>query len=263
MSVFGIALVKDEEDVIERTVRHMAGQVDELIVADNMSSDATREILDELACDLPLEVLEDRELAHYQGRKLTDLAHLARERGATWVIPFDADELHYAVGHDRIADVLTSDPDAWIYTSQLYEHPFTDELLGIRGHRGHAFERMGYRWREPSPLLKIAARTDRRLVITEGSHSCNFAGTYPKTIGGQIEIRHFPYRSVEQFIRKARNGSVGRNATDLGPEVGGHLREWGRILEEGGEDALAAYFVENLVRVNPDARDDLVWDPAP
>jgi glycosyltransferase involved in cell wall biosynthesis len=47
-------MVKDEADVIEGTIRHMADEVDQLIVADNGSTDGTRDILDKLAIDLPL-----------------------------------------------------------------------------------------------------------------------------------------------------------------------------------------------------------------
>ena len=45
MITFGVSMVRDEADVIEGTLRHMADEVDELIVADNGSVDGTTDIL--------------------------------------------------------------------------------------------------------------------------------------------------------------------------------------------------------------------------
>ena len=95
-------MVKDEADIVAATVAHMCGQVDAVIVADNNSTDGTRDILD----GLPVTVVDDPDPAYYQSRKMTALAGRARvEFDATWVIPFDADEWWYSP-HGRIADVL-------------------------------------------------------------------------------------------------------------------------------------------------------------
>lgn len=255
--IAGISLVKDEIDVIERTVRHMATQVDALLVADNGSTDGTRELLGELAEDLPMTVLDDHEKAHYQARKLTALAGTAAEHGAEWVVPFDADEIHFAFA-GRIADVIRSVPSAWIFTADMYEHRPT-----ARDEGEHPFDRMA--WRDPdlNPLLKIACRTHRTVAIHEGSHSVDYSGDYPETVSGQLHIRHFPYRSPEQFVSKARNGSAGRNATDLDPEeVSPHLREYGRLLAEGGPPALEYLFYDRFYSEDPEA-DGLVLDPCP
>ena len=90
-------LIKDEADVIEFTLRHLAAHVDEILVYENMSTDGTREILDRLAAsEMPgLIVVDDEDPAYYQARKMTALAALALERGHQWVIPCDADEVWY------------------------------------------------------------------------------------------------------------------------------------------------------------------------
>lgn len=103
--IVGVAVVKDEADIIEPTIRHMATQVDGIIVADNRSTDGTRQILDRLAGELPVTVVDDPEVGYYQSRKTTDMLHLARAAGAEWCVPFDADEIAYSP-FGRIADVL-------------------------------------------------------------------------------------------------------------------------------------------------------------
>ena len=61
MTCCAILMVKDEADVIEACLRHLAGQVDQIICADNMSSDGTRERLAALIMEQADRVLELRD----------------------------------------------------------------------------------------------------------------------------------------------------------------------------------------------------------
>lgn len=258
MTVFSISLVKDEIDIIERTLRHTAGQVDRLLVADNGSTDGTRDVLSDLERELPLTVIDDPRPEHYQSAKLTELAHQAADMGATWIVPVDGDEIWYSL-HGPIADVLRRDPRAWIFTADLYDHVPTsrdDQQL-------EPVARMGWRRQEACPLLKVACRPHPTLTIHEGSHSADYAGEYPRTIGGQLAIRHFPYRTPSQFLSKASNGARGRGLTDLPETVSPHLREYGRILADDGPAGLERLFRERFWIDQPDQDPSLVFDPAP
>ena len=109
MTVFGIARVKDEADIIGPVVEHMLTQVDHILVADNASTDGTREILREL----PIEVIDDNEVGYWQEKKTTALAQYARKAGHSWVLPCDADEsqLHACSVHPlQFASSLESPP---------------------------------------------------------------------------------------------------------------------------------------------------------
>ena len=73
MSVWGVTMVKDEADVIERTFGHMRAQgIAGVICLDNASTDGTRLLLDEAAEGWPgLRVIDDPEVGYYKSAKMT------------------------------------------------------------------------------------------------------------------------------------------------------------------------------------------------
>ena len=261
MSVAAVSMVKDEHDIIEHTVRNMAAQVDVVIVADNGSTDGTREILDRLAVELPgLMILDDPEPAYLQSVKMTALARTAGEMGATWIVPFDADEVWYS-GFGAVCEVLEDLPAGIaVAKAELFDHVATgvdpaDELDPTR--------RMGWRRRCPLPLPKVACRWRPDLVIHQGNHGCDYGGIVP---AGDVNlvVRHFPYRSVAQLVSKVRNGAAAYHAAgDRVPAgAGQHWREWGEHLDDD------QWFID-LFNVwyraeDPFSQDaNLLYDPAP
>src|SRR5690606_6750737 len=129
-----------------------------------------------------------------------------------------------------------------------------------------------YRRAAAAPLRKVACRRHPDLVIHQGNHSATFPGVrHPLTITGELEVRHFPYRSPEQFISKIRNGAAAYAATDLPENVGSHWRQYGRYLDEHGEEAV----IEDIYRkwfwrsdpgdvvIDGERQEALVYDPVP
>ncbi|MFL5309511.1 MAG: glycosyltransferase family 2 protein [Myxococcales bacterium] len=260
MSVCAVLLVKDEADIIEATVRHLLWHVDEVLIQDNASTDGTHEILCELERDLdPLSVEADPDPAYYQAAKTTALAHEALLRGHRWVIPCDADELWYAPEGRALRDWLAALPrEHQFVKAAIYNH-----LATALDEPGLPFEVM--RWRQRGPLDirwgKVACLCRPDLEIHMGNHSASTHGTGSTAYG--LEIRHFPYRSAEQFVRKAVNGAAAYKATDLDPGFGAHWRMYGDMIERGGEEAGRAWFREHFHSADPTADDSLVEDPAP
>jgi glycosyltransferase involved in cell wall biosynthesis len=254
--IFGIAMVRDEEDVIEDTVRHMAGQVDRLVIADNLSTDGTRAILDRLATELPLTVLDDLDPGYYQSAKTSALANVAANNGATWVCPFDADELWSAPGM-RIADFLGIVPGRFdIVHADLYDHVATaqdDPTIAT------PMRRLQWRRTTPVPLPKVACRIRQNLVIHQGNHGASYDHE-ARVFTERLMIHHFPYRTREQFTRKARNGAQAYAATDLPDHAGAHWRQYGAIAEGMGDEACSQIFDEWFWSADPVA-DGLVHDP--
>ena len=241
--IAAVSMVKDEADIVATTVGHMLGQVDHVIVADNGSTDGTREILEQLGA----EVVDDPEPGYFQSRKMTDLACRTLAAGAEWVIPFDADEVWVTEG--RIAPLLEGlPPEAMIAEASVYDHVATGEA-GLSP----------WRRTEVLPLRKVACRARPGLVIAQGNHGARYVDESPPlTVTGQLEIHHYPHRSPEQMIRKARNGAAAYAATDLPETTGAHWRQWGTLSDE----QLREVFFEHYFSGDPEA-DGLVFDPWP
>ena len=256
-------MVRDEADVIEPVIRHMQREVDHLIVADNGSKDGTREILESLG----VEVIDDPEIGYYQSRKMSALAQRAIEAGATWIVPFDADEYWKAKGGPLDKVLMSLPPEALVAEAALVDHVPTgaDDATDT-----NPITRIGWRRTAQAPLRKVAVRAIPGVKIHQGNHSASFPNTpHPLTVTGWLEVRHFPYRSVDQFIQKARNGAEAYAATNLPETAGAHWRGYGRILEERGETACAEIFYKWFWRGDPnktieiegERQPPLVFDP--
>jgi hypothetical protein len=254
MTVFGICMARDEADIVATTVRHMLEQVDHVIVSDNNSTDGTREILAELDCT----IVDDPEVGYYQSRKMTELAVMAGELGATWVVPFDADEWWYAPFGDNLAQFIAESADQWLCVkADLYDHVAT----GSDPDKPDPIDRIGWRRRDPAPLAKVACRVRRDLVINQGNHSASYDGGATERPG--LVIRHFPYRSPQQFVRKAINGAQAYAATDLPDDAGAHWRQYGQLIDQGGPEVGEDIFRRWFWVAHPDDDPTLIYDPAP
>jgi glycosyltransferase involved in cell wall biosynthesis len=244
-------MVKDEADVIAQNIDHLLGQgVDRIFVLDNGSTDGTRDLLnDAIRNGAPVTVTDDPERGYYQSAKMTQLQHDASKAGYQWFVPVDADELWSGESEfDTLRDVLDSMPENVTgVKAALYDHFATGkDDLG----EPDPFRRMVWRVPEAQSLPKVCVRCDVRIVIEQGNH-----GAYIEegglvtwlTMGEGLRIDHYPYRSVEQFISKARNGAEAyRLAPGLPEDMGVHWRQYGKILDEQGEAGMRSWFREHF-----------------
>ncbi len=110
MRLVAVSIVKNEADIIEPFVRHTRAWVDHHLVFDHDSSDGTREILGALQAEgLPLTLFTDEALGNLQqarSNRLTTLA--ARDHGADWILPLDADEILTGPGRPTLEKVLAA-----------------------------------------------------------------------------------------------------------------------------------------------------------
>lgn len=249
-------MVRNAEDICGTIVSHMMEELDYVIVADNLSTDGTRDILNQLSKNSNLMVVDDNDPAHRQSEKTTALAQLAKRLGATWVVPFDSDEWWYSLNGNRLADVIRQN-DSVVYPAAIYDHVPTstdsENLCPVR--------RMVWRKAAPSPLHKVACKIMPDLVIAEGNHNAFYQSMpAPPVSWNKIAIRHFPYRTEDQFVEKAVLGALALELTDLPYEIGTHWRDYYKIYQEEGVEALKGVFRKWFYSINPED-EDLVRDP--
>lgn len=229
MTVIAVSMVRDEEDILPYTLELMMSQVDHAIIADNLSVDGTRAILESFP---NVTVVEDTEVGYYQADKMTNLAHQAGDMGATWVVPFDADEAWWLPDFDRIdADIVTARPYVYVPYKPAGPNPVTD-----------------WHWRMPEPERqnKVCFRYDPNAQLHMGQHDVTRPGRRVEA----ATVRHFQYRSLEQTRRKVRNGVQAYDASDLPPLYGSHWRN----LDAFDDTDLWKWWNEYV-------NQDLVFDP--
>lgn len=263
MKIAAILIMKDEQDIAYHTILHIAEEgVDCIIVADNLSTDDTLSELYKakkvLNGSCHVEIVRDKEIAYYQSRKMTNLAHRAKEDfGCDWIIPADADELWYS-RTGTIADTIKGLPASInVITAALYNHFPTSLDVDI----DVPFQSLVWRQKEKGSLPKVAVKYHERMVIEQGNHSVTYP--LPLVASDCLEIRHFPYRSWEQFKRKAVNGAVAYAATDLPLTTGQHWRQYGEQIEKWGDEIVEQEVFRKFFFFFSPIDSGLIQDPAP
>lgn len=187
MNVWAICAVRNEADIFGDTLRHMLNQnVDSILIADGMSTDGTRDIIERLGYDTGrIAMVDDPHPIFRQAHVMNGLAAVWSKPG-DWVIPFDADEYISAQSGRPLADELrTLDPAYSVVYAPMYEYVDRDHRLPD----AKPLPKVAYRW-----------RPDRRLTM--GQHSVNGAGPYARA--DVMVVREIQFRSREHFKRKVR-----------------------------------------------------------
>ena len=182
--IAGICHVKNEIDIVELVIRHtLAEGVDHLWVQDHMSTDGTWDLLQEYAKEYPITLLRDEIPVFYQPERMNALARMAYVSGAEWVLPFDADEFFYA-------------PSGRTVAAELALEDLSTLKLFCRSWRYLDFSR-----RDVTPQRsKVVFRAAPGARLVAGNHDV----TLPDGTEHVLEVAHYQYRSLEQFIRKVR-----------------------------------------------------------
>jgi hypothetical protein len=245
MILWGVAMVRNEEDLIESFVRHNLAFLDGLTLLDHRSSDATSEKLAALEAEaLPLVRLRTSEEALYKARHMSALARESFARsGADFVFTLDADEFINAASRAAIENALETVP-AGSHALHLWRSYVPDSFDG--GFGPHCL-RMRLR-EERIPRAKVILRRtfaeQTHEMVSEGHHWVIDTRVRMRVAHHMLDpavlcLAHCPVRSAAQLARKARTGYQARLLTSesgrVDPTLSYHWREICEDLDRGIE----------------------------
>ena len=264
-SVWAVGMIRNEADIIAFTVSHLIAEgVNGIILCNHCSDDQTTETLYELGQRYQgyLKIVENKDPAYLQDTITTSLAEMAYDRGAEWILPFDADELFCPIDNGpTLVEVLSdSRKDIPVCGIQMWSHTHTgkDDPNII-----NPFVRMKYKHKERNPLDKVVVWWHEGMKIDRGNHRVfDKNGNVIEGAWVGLVLKHFPYRSPEQFLLRILSHQSGLKAagdkTPLDSSI--HNRAFIRVYEEGGAEALTELYKQQFFNQEPDGILDL--DPA-
>jgi hypothetical protein len=251
-------LVRDEQDIIRDNLDfHLAQGVDEVIVTDNGSEDATLDILGEYESRGVVRVINEPSDDYSQGKWVTRMARMAAaDHGADWVINSDADEFWWP--RSGTLGSTFEGLEAGIGVVVAHRTNFVPQPEDDRPF----WERMTVRERESlnpvgKPLPpKLAHRAHREIEVVQGNHRVRGPELGERIDDGTVEILHFPMRSYAQFENKiVKGGQAYARNRELPENVG---RTWRRLYEVYESGGLPAHYEESIV--SDSSRNDLLTD---
>lgn len=238
--IWAVAMVKNEQDVIIDSIEHLYAQgIDQILVVDNLSTDSTYAMLQDLSQKYPLIVGKDHEPAYYQSAKMTILSDLALAHGAQWVVPFDADEFWYGTDGSLSQVLKENSSGSRILQASIYNQfpqPDGTWLIDTQAHHD----------------VKVAFKPTKHSIVQMGNHAVLRSGV-PEL--EKLMIIHRPWRSLEQFIRKIRQGARSLELTNLPQELGYH---W-RVLGESSDAELEELW--NKLVTGQEVPEVVAWRP--
>ena len=247
----GISLMRNEEDLVETTLRHHMRQGVELfLIADNGSTDGTPRVLEQLARkDRRLRWTRTGDVGFHQAQFVTDLAREAMKSGASWVLPFDADEFWWAQGglapslRASSADLVSVPVVNFIqHRRQLRRDPRcvlkavyrNAKKLGDFRRARFSVEAGEYAYVEAPYQRKNILRAKKGLKIGPGNHTAKGVGPR-RSRRETLACFHLPLRAKEIFLEKAEQ-SARLAAAGLPSWHGWQSHRFARIVREGRID---------------------------
>ena len=214
VEALGIAMVKNEADVIEAFVRHNLGFMDALAIVDNDSIDGTREILVQLQQEgLPIILFDDPVVAHFHAEIMTAVYRkVVPNFKPRFVFLLDADEFIVASSREALyAQLRALRPGTQArYCWRTYipaptgpDGDTSDPLRSIT-HR-MVVERYPF-WKA---VIVTKPKIDMKLKIQQGNHGVWYAGrSLRKAKLRDVVLAHFPVRSIDQITGKVLVGWI-------------------------------------------------------
>ena len=214
IEALGIAMVKNEADVIEAFVRHNLGFMDALAIVDNDSIDGTREILVQLQQEgLPIILFDNPVVGHFHAEIMTAVYRkVVPQFKPRFVFLLDADEFIVASSRDALYVQLramrpgTQAQYCWRTYIPAPTGPEGDPSDPLRSITHRKVVEHDPRWKA---VIVTKPKIDMKLKIVHGNHGATYAGRLLRRIKlRDVVIAHFPVRSVDQITSKVLVGWI-------------------------------------------------------
>ena len=221
--IAGIAMVKNEQDIIEPFVRHNIRFLDRLMILDNGSVDDTRLILRKLAAELPtLTVINDDSFGYTQSERMTLLLNGSQTFfPADFVVFLDADEFINIPGETSFDSELARIPSGGFGLIAWTTFVLTPQIINSTEYEEDPLRAMTWRRRvEWEPFYKAIIRLDGNsaegVVIAQGNHYVMSAGgaVLKNILLPELKLYHYPVRNRKQLISKTVVGWMAYLAKD-------------------------------------------------
>lgn len=269
MKIWGVAMMRNEGDIVEAMVRHNLTILDGLVVVDHGSTDATLDILKALHAEgLRLMVLRNDLPGYLQAEITTSAARHAFARGgADAVIPLDADEFLKVPLRDALERAIAAIPAghcgsiAWrTYVPPLVD-THADMVALIRASRRIAVEPEHPPDVRDKVVLTRAFAADPKANLVMGNHRVVLGDNVVHSPrmpqvelpASTVAVCHLPVRSVPQFIVKVTIKRLARVAAARDYSTRSNMRRaWDALCR--GEPLTPARMLQSHVagHVTPD-----------
>ena len=228
-------LVRDEIDIIRPVIEyHLNNGVDEIIITDNGSIDGTLEVCREYLNKGVSEVIIEPSSDYSQYLYVSRMANLASSKyKADWIINADADEFFISRTKGDLKKSLSLISDS-VDIVEVQRHDFVPIYRDFRN-----FEPLNFPYRKVfsnnlrgTPLPpKVIHRRSNNITVAMGNHSVSGDNLSNTTTDSDIEIFHYPIRSLKQFESKVTNAGSGlAKNKHLNKNMGFHVRYWYELL---------------------------------
>lgn len=201
MKIFGICLVKNEEDIIAHSLRHHTSWADHVFVYDNGSTDRTWKIVQEEAQKNP-KIIPFKSAARpfrdgLRAEVFNAYKHLAEE-GDWWCVRCDSDEIYM----DDPREFLQAVPRKYqVVLSLHYEYQLAKEDLKEINFQ-QPIEKIlpQIKFYHPKATSETRFIKHRRRLTWDGSSG------FPRHKGvifdKKIRLKHYQYRTPEQIKKR-------------------------------------------------------------
>ncbi len=216
MKLWGVAMARDEADIIEAFVRHNLSVLDGLSIIDHGSTDGTGEILASLAKEgLKLTVGHDPSVEFRQSATITQLVRqVFATTDSDYVFLLDADEFLKVPSRARLDTSLAELPIG-SHAVHAWRNYVPDFARGLEGIELLQSSRRTTHQAPVSPKAIVSRHFEySRTLIAEGNHAV------VRAIGAEADppvrhvrlsaedcvVAHVPVRSAQQFAAKVAVG---------------------------------------------------------